>query len=244
MKPKRLFEELISLAGKNNIFLDFTCPKSVVAMSMRMKDGTKVISLPPEDIGPIGRTIGPTVLECFAHEMGHCLTDSFYSLYSLFDINADHTDAENKADAWAINFLMKLEDILLFIILDRKTKRKLARHFNVGEEFVEKALQYYKNMNGTPSGIPESKKTLDLSEGEKVWVIKAKFENGRIHTVQIASQEHFERIRKLDAVFYVQSKLSCRTDAEKLGSWVFLTREEAEEALKKITAPEGEGERK
>ena len=124
--------------------------------------------------------------------------------------------------------------------LNGREKTRLLR-----EELARRLEQVEKLTNAldAPSGIPESKaKTFDLSECEKVWVIKAKFENGRMHTVQIASQEHFERIRSLDAVFYVQSKLSCRTDAEKLGRWVFLTREEAEEALKKINALEGEGE--
>ncbi len=140
VKPEKLYEELISLAGKNNIFLDFTCPKSIVAMSMRTKDGCKVISLPSEDIGPIGRVIGPTVLECFAHEMGHCMTNSFYSFFEPLE---GRIQAENKADAWAINFLMPLSEVVCFLLKERAIKQKIAKHFGVGMEFVEKALLYY-----------------------------------------------------------------------------------------------------
>ena len=63
---------LYDLALSNDIPVDEDCPEPLISMSVMLPGGKKIVSLsntPMENV---------TKLECFAHEMGHCMTDSFY----------------------------------------------------------------------------------------------------------------------------------------------------------------------
>ena len=43
-----------------------------------------------------------------AHEIGHCVTGSFYSIHTAVDCRQRH---ENKADKWAVQYLIPVEDL-------------------------------------------------------------------------------------------------------------------------------------
>lgn len=78
------------------------------------------------------------------HEMGHCLTGSFYSIYTAIDCRQRH---ENKADKWAVQQLIPVE-ALDDAIADGCTEVwELAERFGVTEEFIRKAVCWYVHGN-------------------------------------------------------------------------------------------------
>ena len=78
------------------------------------------------------------------HELGHCLTGSFYNRYSPFDLRRRH---ENRADKWAILQLVT-EDALDEAVADGCCEIwNLAERFGVTEQFMKKAVCYYVHGN-------------------------------------------------------------------------------------------------
>lgn len=77
-----------------------------------------------------------------AHELGHCMTGAFYSIYSPID---NRGYMERIANNYAIKKLVD-EDELMKVIEEYDGNIQpweLAEHFNVTEEFMHKALEYY-----------------------------------------------------------------------------------------------------
>lgn len=79
-----------------------------------------------------------------AHEVGHCVTGSFYNIYSKFDIKSRH---EYKANKWAIKKLIPKSE--LERLVNKKgitTAYELAEEFGVTQEFMETAVRYYRDV--------------------------------------------------------------------------------------------------
>lgn len=74
-----------------------------------------------------------------AHELGHCVTGSFYNEYSLVD---NRGKCEATADRWAVKKLIN-KDELLRQIKNGMEVWDLAEYFNVTEDFVRKAYHLY-----------------------------------------------------------------------------------------------------
>ncbi len=74
-----------------------------------------------------------------AHELGHCVTGSFYNEYSLVD---NRGKCEATADRWAVKKLIN-KDELLRQIKNGMEVWNLAEYFNVTEDFVRKAYHLY-----------------------------------------------------------------------------------------------------
>ena len=128
---------LYSLAEQEHIAVDEHCPEEVVAMSVRLSSGKKIISLSEDLSDPRSAR---TKLECFAHEMGHCMTDSFYAGYSPLERRSKH---EHRANCWAVEYLMPFPEICQAIQEGYKEVWELAEYFNVSCAFVETALQIH-----------------------------------------------------------------------------------------------------
>ena len=78
------------------------------------------------------------------HELGHCLTGSFYNRYSPYDLRQRH---ENRADKWAILQLVT-EAALDEAVADGCCELwNLAERFGVTEQFMKKAVCYYVHGN-------------------------------------------------------------------------------------------------
>lgn len=78
------------------------------------------------------------------HELGHCLTGSFYSIHTAVDSRQRH---ENKADKWAVKHLIPV-DYLDDAVADGCTEIwDLADRFGVTEQFMRKAVCYYVHGN-------------------------------------------------------------------------------------------------
>lgn len=75
-----------------------------------------------------------------AHELGHCVTGSFYNRYAACDLRQKH---ENRADRWAIRSLIDPERLYDALAAGITELWELAEHFQVTEPFMEKAMAYY-----------------------------------------------------------------------------------------------------
>lgn len=78
------------------------------------------------------------------HELGHCITGSFYNRHSPFDCRQRH---ENKADKWAVKTLVPVEELDAAIAAGCCEVWDLAERFGVTEEFMKKAVCYYVHGN-------------------------------------------------------------------------------------------------
>lgn len=78
-----------------------------------------------------------------AHELGHCMTGAFYNQYSKLDIREKH---ERRADKWAIKKLIPEDELRRAVKSGRESRYELAEYFNVTEDFMQKAMDYYSNI--------------------------------------------------------------------------------------------------
>ena len=76
------------------------------------------------------------------HELGHCITGSFYRGYSPCDVRKKH---EYRADKWAIKKLVPEDELCDAVNQGYIEVWDLAEYFNVTEEFMIKAITFYKN---------------------------------------------------------------------------------------------------
>ena len=75
-----------------------------------------------------------------AHELGHCLTGSFYNRHTRFDIRQRH---ENRADKWAVQQIISVDALDIAIASGYTEIWQLAEYFSVTEEFMRKAVCLY-----------------------------------------------------------------------------------------------------
>lgn len=78
------------------------------------------------------------------HELGHCITGSFYNRYSSFDCRQRH---ENRADKWAVQTLIPVSELDTAIADGCCEIWDLAERFGVTEDFMRKAVCYYVHGN-------------------------------------------------------------------------------------------------
>lgn len=75
-----------------------------------------------------------------AHELGHCMTGSFYNQYSAYDVRQRH---ENRADKWAISETVP-EDALDEAVAAGCTELwELAEFFGIDLDLMRKAVCWY-----------------------------------------------------------------------------------------------------
>lgn len=79
-----------------------------------------------------------------SHEIGHCVTGSFYNIYAAIDSRQRH---ENRANKWAIQALIPVDDLDDAIADGCTEVWELAERFQVTEDFVRKAVCYYVHGN-------------------------------------------------------------------------------------------------
>ena len=79
-----------------------------------------------------------------AHELGHCVTGSFYSIDTAIDCRQRH---ENRADKWAVKRIIPVDE-LDDAVADGYTEIwELAEKFGVPEPFMRKAVCLYVHGN-------------------------------------------------------------------------------------------------
>lgn len=132
-------QNLQNIAIRNDIAILDTCPPELISISVRFSDGSMLISSSDLSMAPIGTT----KLECFAHELGHCMTGSFYNLYSPFDLRSQH---EFRANKWAIQKLIPFSALVRAGKDGCRERYEFAEYFDVSEAFIQKAVDYHASM--------------------------------------------------------------------------------------------------
>ena len=96
-------QEFYRLAEQENITIDRFKLSSRESLSIMDEEGQCYIAIDPKKIADEAdeRTK-------IAHELGHCVTGSFYNRYSNFDCRQRH---ENRADKWAISETISEADL-------------------------------------------------------------------------------------------------------------------------------------
>ena len=130
---------LYDLAEQQNIeVLQFPL-KDSNSVSLMAEDGSCYIGI--DNAVQDGSTQERVLL---GHELGHCLTGSFYSRHTAVDCRQWH---ENRADKWAVKKLVPFQDLIAAITNGYTEIWELAEHFGVTETFIKKAICYYAHGN-------------------------------------------------------------------------------------------------
>lgn len=130
---------LYALANEQNIeVLTFPMEKSG-SMSIMDENGRCTIGMDPsvQDGGVRERVH-------LSHELGHCITGSFYNIHARID---SRRRQENRADKWAVKHLIPVEDLDDAIAGGCTELWELAERFGVTESFIRKAVCYYVHGN-------------------------------------------------------------------------------------------------
>ncbi len=132
-------QSLYALAEQQNIeVVPFSLPQNG-SMSIQLENGTCCIG--------VDKSVqSNSILERthIAHELGHCITGSFYSIYTARDCRQRH---ENRADKWAIQELVPVDALDEAILRGYTEIWELAEHFGVTEKFMRKAVCYHVHGN-------------------------------------------------------------------------------------------------
>lgn len=127
--------ELYQLADAEHIAVySFDLPQTH-SLSLMNNDGSCAVA-----IDPFGLNSTKDEKIRLAHELGHCVTGSFYNRYSDFDIKAK---SEYRADKWAIKKLIPKDELQAAFEQGYTEPWNLAEYFNVTEEFIIKAVNLY-----------------------------------------------------------------------------------------------------
>lgn len=131
--------ELYEFAENHNIDVDWVPLTASKSISMPFQDGSYGIAVDPWKMDTLEIE---TVL--LSHELGHCMTGSFYNKYATCDVRRKH---ENRADKWAIQNLISEEELDDAVADGYADIWSLAEHFNVTEDFMRKAVCWYTHGN-------------------------------------------------------------------------------------------------
>jgi len=130
---------LYDFAQQQNIeVLNFSLPQTE-SMSVMLENGQCFIGM--DDSVQDG---GARERVHLSHELGHCVTGSFYNIHAAIDYRQRH---ENRANKWAIQALIPVEELDDAIAEGCTEIWELAERFQVTEEFVRRAVCLYVHGN-------------------------------------------------------------------------------------------------
>lgn len=130
--------DLYAYAERRNIDVDWIPMRRATSLSVPLGD-RYAIALDPWKLGSLAQE---TV--CLAHELGHCETGSFYNQYAALDVCQRH---ENRADKWAIQHLIPVEELDEAVADGCEDIPALSEHFCVTEDLMRKAVCWYTHGN-------------------------------------------------------------------------------------------------
>ena len=130
---------LHEFAEQQNIeVLSYPMPENG-SMSVMLEDGKCVIGMDDSVLdGGIQERVH------LSHELGHCVTGSFYNIYAAIDHRQRH---ENRANKWAIQALVPVEELDDAIAEGCTEVWELAERFQVTEDFIRWAVCFYVHGN-------------------------------------------------------------------------------------------------
>ena len=131
--------DLYEYAEDQGIDVDCVPLEQATSLSIPLPDGSYAIAVNPWKLDTLEQE---TV--CLAHELGHCKTGSFYNRHAALDIRQKH---ENRADKWAIQHLIPVEDLDEAVVEGCEDIPALSEHFCVTEDLMRKAVCWYTHGN-------------------------------------------------------------------------------------------------
>ena len=108
------------------------------SMSLRSPQGGCYIALDPQLPSETAERVH------LSHELGHCVTGSFYCRQAPQDLRQRH---ENRADKWAIRKLIPAAELDDAVAAGHTQLWDLAEYFGVTEAFMRKAVSLYTHGN-------------------------------------------------------------------------------------------------
>ena len=132
-------QRLYDLAQKQYIKI-YTFPMEYSrSMSVMTDDGKCFVGMDPRiQDGSVRERVH------LAHELGHCVTGSFYNIHAAVDCRQRH---ENRANKWAVKQLIPVDALDDAIAGGCTEFWELAEKFGVTEDFVRKAVCLYVHGN-------------------------------------------------------------------------------------------------
>ncbi len=132
-------QSLYQQAQQENILVDRFCLGKREALSIMDESGDCFIALDPTKLR--GEADERSKL---AHELGHCLTGSFYNRWATCDLRQKH---ENRADKWAAIRLVPVDELDAAVADGCTELWQLAEFFGIDESMMKKAVCYYTHGN-------------------------------------------------------------------------------------------------
>jgi len=126
--------DLLLLADDNGIIVDNFTLQQIPSISME-DDGRCYIAVDPRRLETAADERAH-----LAHELGHCMTGSFYNRYSKFDIRGKH---ERRANVWAIKQLIPPDKLCGCVKRGLREHWEIAEEFDVPAWFAAQAMEYY-----------------------------------------------------------------------------------------------------
>ena len=126
---------LYAEAEANNVSVYCIDTKAVKSLSVMNDGGECAIGM-----NPIMFSSEQDERICLAHELGHCITGSFYNIYSPPAVRLKH---EKNAHKWAITRLVPKDELIELYKSGCTDNSEIAEYFGISESFLEEALQYY-----------------------------------------------------------------------------------------------------
>lgn len=131
--------DLYEYAENQGIDVDWVPLEQATSLSIPLPDGSYAIAVNPWKLDTLEQE---TV--CLAHELGHCETGSFYNQFAKLDVRQRH---ENRADKWAIQHLISVEELDEAVAEGCEDVPALSEHFGVTENLMRKAVCWYTHGN-------------------------------------------------------------------------------------------------
>lgn len=131
--------KLYQIAEEENIEVDCFDLEKRDALSMMDDDGNCYIAINPYKLRSTQEE-----KEKLAHELGHCITGSFYNVHATVEYRQRH---ENRADKWAVKQLIPADELDAAVANGCSEIWELAEHFGVTEQFMRNAVCYYVHGN-------------------------------------------------------------------------------------------------
>lgn len=130
-----MINELFSLANQAGVAVEYGRLPLNESMSIYGGDGDFILM----DYSLLSSSSNE--LAHLAHELGHCMTGSFYNPYSKLDIRGKH---EYRANKWAYQQLLPYDDLMIAVSNGYTEVWEIAEYFELPEEFTAKAMLYYR----------------------------------------------------------------------------------------------------
>lgn len=127
--------ELYELADNEDIEVLSVDTKQETSISIRADSGNCYVAINPMMIDSEKQE-----REYLAHELGHCCTGAFYSRYSPL---SNRGQMEYRATLWQIKKLIPKNEFEKALKSGIIELWELAEHFEVSEDLMKKAINYY-----------------------------------------------------------------------------------------------------